>query len=152
MQAPVAGSAPVDIVVIAFEGNDFSGDIAPEVARLSETGTVRVVDLVFVRKDADGTVTSLTASDLGTQGGSHHGTELASLEVLQPGALGIEDTAEVADDLPAQSSALVIAFENTWAGRFLSAVRASHGEVLRFVRVPADLAATTLEQSGHDQT
>jgi uncharacterized membrane protein len=138
-----AASSPLDIIVIGFEGNEFSGEIAPEIARLAESGTVRVVDLVFVRKDADGSVTSVTATELGSSG-------FPELEVLQPGALGIEDTAEVSDDLPAQSSALVIAFENTWAGRFLSAVRDSRGEVLRFTRVPADLAAVTLDQSPGD--
>ena len=55
------------------------------------------------------------------------------------------------EDLPLESSALVIAFENTWAGRFLSAVRASNGDVLRFTRVPADLVAATLDQSGGEQ-
>ncbi|MGB7448736.1 MAG: DUF6325 family protein [Ornithinimicrobium sp.] len=136
-------SSPLDIIVIGFEGNEFSGEIAPEIVRLAEAGTVRVVDLVFVRKDADGSVTSLTSEELGSSG-------FPALQVLQPGALGIEDTTEISDDLPAQSSALVIAFENTWAGRFLSAVRASNGEVLRFTRVPADLAEVTLKQSSGD--
>ena len=137
----------MDILVIGFEGNEFSGDIAPEIARLSEAGTVQVVDVVFVRKDADGSVTSVTAAELGPDGAAG----FPALEVLQPGALGIEDTTEVSNDLPAESSALVIAFENTWAASFLSAVRDSHGEVLRFTRVPADLTAITLEQSSHDE-
>lgn len=146
MEASHAGPAPLDILVIGFEGNEFSGEIAPEIQRLSEAGTVRVVDVVFVRKEADGSVTAVTADELGPGGPAG----LPALEVLQPGALGIEDTDEISDDLPAQSSALVIAFENTWAARFLSAVRDSHGEVLRYTRVPADLAAITLDQSGHE--
>ncbi|HKJ11467.1 MAG TPA: DUF6325 family protein [Ornithinimicrobium sp.] len=146
MEASHAGPAPLDILVIGFEGNEFSGDIAPEIARLSEAGTVRVVDLVFVRKEADGSVAAVTAAELGHDGPSG----LPELEVLQPGALGIEDTAEISDDLPAHSSALIIAFENTWAARFVAAVRDSRGEVLRYTRVPADLAATTLDQSAGD--
>jgi len=147
MHASHDGPAPLDILVIGFEGNEFSGDIAPEIARLSEAGTVRVVDLVFVRKEADGSVTSVTAAEFGPGGP----TGFPDLELVQPGALGIDDTAEVSDELPAQSSALIIAFENTWAGRFLSAVRESRGEVLRFTRVPADLTAVTLDQSpGHE--
>ncbi|MGC1208436.1 MAG: DUF6325 family protein, partial [Ornithinimicrobium sp.] len=121
-----AGSSPIDIIVIGFEGNHFNGAIAPEIKRLNETQTVRLVDIVFVSKDADGAVTSVTGADL-TGDGS---TELPEVNLLQPGALGINDVSEVGDDLNAQSSALIIAFENTWAGAFIAAVRESQGEVL----------------------
>jgi len=50
---------PVEYVVIEFPGNQFNGEVAPALARLVESGTVRIIDLVFVLKDADGNVTSL---------------------------------------------------------------------------------------------
>ncbi|MGB3764336.1 MAG: DUF6325 family protein [Ornithinimicrobium sp.] len=138
-----AGSSPIDIIVIGFEGNQFNGAIAPEIARLHDTQTVRLVDMVFVRKDADGVPSSMTGADFedGTS------SPFPAVTLLQPGALGIDDVSEVADDLAPESSALVIAFENTWAGAFIAAVRESRGEVLRFTRVPSDLAQTTLDQS-----
>ncbi len=138
-----AGSSPIDIIVIGFEGNQFNGAIAPELKRLTETNTVRLVDLVFVRKDAAGAVTSLTGEEL-AHGAS---SELPDADLLQPGSLGIDDISEVADDLAEQSSALILAFENTWAGAFISAVRESNGELLNFTRIPSDLAQTTLDQS-----
>lgn len=138
-----AGSSPIDIIVIGFEGNHFNGAIAPEIKRLTETQTVRLVDIVFVSKDADGVVTSITGAELG----GDDSTELADVNLVQPGALGINDVSEVGDDLDEQSSALIIAFENTWAGAFIAAVRESQGEVLRFTRIPSDLAQITLDQS-----
>ncbi|HUZ51760.1 MAG TPA: DUF6325 family protein [Streptosporangiaceae bacterium] len=54
---------PVDVAVIAFEGNEFNGDLAPAVADLQASGIVRVIDLAFVRKDAQGSVTIAQVSD-----------------------------------------------------------------------------------------
>ncbi|MGB5953629.1 MAG: DUF6325 family protein [Ornithinimicrobium sp.] len=142
-EVAATGSSPIDIIVIGFEGNQFNGAIAPEIKRLTETQTVRLVDIVFVSKDGDGEVTSVTGVEL-ANGAS---TDFPDIELLQPGALGIDDVSEVSEGLTEQSSALLIAFENTWAGAFITAVRESNGEVVRFTRIPADLAQVTLEQS-----
>ena len=57
------GFCPVDVMIIGFPGNKFSGRIAPAVMELVDDGTIRVIDLLFVSKDADGVVTTLAASD-----------------------------------------------------------------------------------------
>src|SRR5664280_3615782 len=54
---------PVDVALIVFEGNDFTGDVAPALAELHDSGTVRVIDLDFVRKEADGTTSSIEVGD-----------------------------------------------------------------------------------------
>src|SRR5660397_293285 len=54
---------PVDVALIVFEGNDFTGDVAPALAELHDSGTVRVIDLAFVRKEADGTTSSIEVGD-----------------------------------------------------------------------------------------
>ena len=102
---------PVDVYIIGFPGNKFTGRIAPAIMELVENGTIRVLDLLFVMKDADGVVTSLRAADLDEEGAA-----FVSIDVTQPGSLGAEDADEVSDDLPADSSALLVAFENAWAG------------------------------------
>ena len=89
---------PVDVYIIGFPGNKFSGRIAPAILDLVENGTIRVVDLLFVMKDADGVVTSLQAADIDEEGAG-----FLSIDVTQPGALGHEDAEEVSDDLPANS-------------------------------------------------
>ena len=102
---------PVDVYIIGFPGNKFSGRIAPAILELVENGTIRVLDLLFVMKDADGVVTTLEAADIDEEGAA-----FLSIDVAQPGALGPEDAEEVSDDLPSNSSALLIAFENLWVG------------------------------------
>ena len=97
---------PVDVYIIGFPGNKFTGRIAPAIMELVENGTIRILDLLFVMKDADGTVTTLEVSDLDEEGAGFVG-----MDVTQPGALGPEDAEEVSDDLPADSAALLIAFE-----------------------------------------
>ena len=126
---------PVDVVIIGFPGNKFSGEIAPALMELVEARTIRVLDLLFVMKDADGVVTTITVEDLDPEVGA----AFASVEVHEPGDLGPEDADEVADDLEPNSSALLIAFENSWAARFAQACLDADGYVIDQVRIPVDV-------------
>ena len=103
---------PVDVYIIGFPGNKFSGKIAPAIMELAENGTIRVLDLLFVMKDEAGVVTTIEAADIGEEGAA-----FLSIDVTQPGALGPEDADEVSDDLPSNSAALLIAYENLWVGK-----------------------------------
>ncbi len=136
---------PVDVAIIGFPGNKFTGKIAPAIQELVDSGTVRVLDLIFVSKDADGRVTSITPADVDPAAGSSYG----SIEVSHPGALGPEDAEEVADDLTSNSSVLLIAWENLWAARFVDAARQADAVIIDQIRIPADVAEAVL--SG-DQT
>ena len=131
---------PVDVVIIGFPGNQFNGDIAPALMELVDGGTVRVIDLLFVMKDEDGVVTTIEAADL--EAGV--GAGFLSIDISQPGALGTEDADEVSEDLPNNSSALLVAFENAWAERFVTAVRASGGVVIDQIRIPADVVESVV--------
>ena len=110
------------------------GRIAPAILDLVENGTIRILDLLFVTKDADGVVTSLQAADI-----DEDGAAFLSLDVTQPGALGHEDAEEVSDDLPANSSALLLAFENLWAGKVVDALRAADAVLIDSIRIPVDV-------------
>ena len=125
---------PVDVYIIGFPGNKFSGKIAPAILDLTQNGTIRVLDLLFVMKDADGTVTTLEASDVGEDGAA-----FLSIDVTQPGALGPEDAEEVGDDLPDNSSALLIAYENLWAGKVVEAMRDADAVLIDSIRIPAEV-------------
>ena len=131
---------PVDVYIIGFPGNKFTGRIAPAILELVENGTIRVLDLLFVMKDADGVVTSLAAADL-----DEEGAEFVAIDVTQPGALGAEDADEVSDDLPANSSALLVAFENAWAGKLVDALQAADAFVIDSIRIPADVVTAALD-------
>ena len=73
---------PVDVYIIGFPGNKFSGRIAPAIMELVESGTIRVLDLLFIMKDADGAVTTIEAADM-----DEEGTAFLAIDVAQPGAL-----------------------------------------------------------------
>jgi uncharacterized membrane protein len=125
---------PVDVYIIGFPGNKFSGQIAPAILELVENGTIRILDLLFVMKDADGVVTTLEAADLDEEGAA-----FVEIDVTRPGALGPDDAEEVSDDLPANSSALLIAFENLWTGKVVNALRAADAVLIDSIRIPVDV-------------
>jgi hypothetical protein len=137
------GVGPIDVVIIGFPGNKFSGQIAPALMELVDSGTIRVIDLLFVMKDADGVVLTIDAADLDPD----TGPSFMAVNVVQPGALGPEDADEIADDLEPNTSALLIAFENAWAAKFVDAVRAADGFVIDQIRIPADVTEAVVAAS-----
>jgi uncharacterized membrane protein len=130
---------PVDVYIIGFPGNKFSGRIAPAIQELVDNGTIRVLDLLFVMKDADGVVATLAIEDL-----DQDGAAFAELDITEPGSLNEEDADEVSDDLPANSSALLIAFENVWARKVVSALQAADAVLIDSIRIPVEVVQEAL--------
>ena len=121
-------------------GNKFTGRIVPALRELVDSGTVRILDLLFVMKDADGVTTTIDMSDLDPESGP----AFLQVSVNTPGALGPEDAEEVAEDLEPNSSALLVAFENSWAARFVAACREADAVVIDQIRIPADVVEAAL--------
>ena len=137
-----AESGPVDIIALEFPGNQFKGEIAPAMRDLVEKGLVRIIDLLFVFKDDDGTVGSIELAGLGK--------ELEPLFVDVDGQLGgglldAEDVEEVGDRLPAGCSVALLVVENLWAIPFVNAVRNAGGELVDQARVPAAVVQAVRE-------
>ena len=130
---------PVDVYIIGFPGNKFTGRIAPAIQELVDNGTIRILDLLFVMKDADGVVATLAIEDL-----DQDGAAFAELDITEPGALNEEDAEEVSDDLPANSSALLIAFENVWARKVVSALQAADAVLIDSIRIPVEVVQEAL--------
>jgi uncharacterized membrane protein len=123
---------PVDVAVIAFDGNQFNGDVAPALAELHDSGTVRVIDVAFVRKEADGTTSFVEVGDADVA------AAFERVNNTQFDLLSDEDLTEIAESLEPSSSALVIVWENSWLARFATAVRESKGSVLSLERIPRE--------------
>lgn len=123
---------PVDVAVIAFDGNQFNGDIAPALVDLHENGIVRVIDISFVRKETDGTTSVVEVGDADLL------DAFKRVNDTQFDLLSDEDLEEIAEGFEPGSSAMVIVWENSWAARFAAAVRASKGEVVTLVRIPRE--------------
>lgn len=133
-----AQAGPVDVIVLSFPGNKFNGGIGPALRDLALRRLVRVVDLLFVYKDADGVVGSIELGGLGAE------LEPSFFDIdgqLGGGLLDAEDVEEVGGTLEPNSSVAVIAVENLWAIPFIDAVRRSGGELVDQARVPSDVVA-----------
>jgi hypothetical protein len=131
-----ARSGPIDLVLLRFAGNEFNGGIAPALRQVVDRGIVRVVDILFVYKDADGKVGSLEVGALGPQ------LDQAFIDVdgqLGGGLLDAEDVDEVGKDLDLGSSIAVVAIENVWTIPFVAAVREAGGELVDQARVPSQV-------------
>ncbi|HEY7691865.1 MAG TPA: DUF6325 family protein [Gaiellaceae bacterium] len=133
---------PVDVYIIGFPGNKFSGRIAPAIKELVDNGTIRILDLLFVMKDADGVVTTLAIEDL-----DEDGAAFAALDITEPGSLNEEDADEVSEDLPDNSSALLVAFENVWARKVVDALQAADAVLIDSIRIPAEVVQQALVTS-----
>jgi len=133
-------SGPVDVVIIGFPGNKFTGKIAPAIAELVQNNTIRILDLLFVSTDDEGTITSVRIQDLAAD----LEPGLVEMDVFMPGALDDHDAQELAEDLPANSSALLVAFENVWAAKFVAAIQEADAVVIDQIRIPASAVAELL--------
>lgn len=114
---------PLEYTVIGFEGNRFNGSIASEIARVVESGTIALVDLVFVTKDLNGDVAILELDN-------KEDARFASFAPMLGGLMGLlteEDIAKIADGLNPDTSALVIMFEHKWAVHIKDAVASAGG-------------------------
>ena len=132
--------APVDVYIIGFPGNRFSGEIVPAILEQVNRGVIRVLDVLFVTKDADGVIGVLSIEDLGPEGAA-----FVDLEVSSSGALNDEDADEVAEDLPLNSSALLIAYENTWMHDLVGAFARADAVVIDQIRIPAEVVAQAID-------
>ena len=134
------GLCPVDVIIVGFPGNKFSGRIAPALMELVDNSTIRIIDLLFVSKDANGVITTIKADDVDALTGPSY----LAINVVQPGALGPEDAEELEEDLEPNSSAMLIAFENIWARKLIEAARDADAVVLDHIRIPSDVVAAVV--------
>jgi hypothetical protein len=123
---------PIEMLVVKFPGNRFTGEIMPAMAELVENGTVQIVDLLFVHKDATGAVSLFEFNDLAPDIFG----QWAPLATNVTPMLNEDDAHQIAAGLDNDSSAGLVLFENTWAKRFADAIAAAHGEVLLNERLP----------------
>lgn len=131
---------PVEYLLIGFPGNKFTGEIAPALGRLIENNTVRIIDLVFVGKDAEGNVTAFEFDQI---------EELAPFADLPGEAGGLlteQDVAYAAAALEPNSSAALLVWEDTWATELATAIRNADGVVLEGARIPHDLVERAMAE------
>ena len=131
---------PVEYIIVGFPGNEFNGEIAPELMALVESGTVRILDLIFIGKDADGSVLAFEIDDLDDVAGFDR------LDGEVGGLISPEDIEYAAATLEPDSSAALLIWEDVWAARFADAVRKSNGVLVEGARIPHELIAPAMTE------
>jgi uncharacterized membrane protein len=121
--------------MVRFPGNQFTGEVAPALAELVQTGLIRVIDLVFVTKGADDDVVGIELSDLDEATGAAFQPHVE----VPSGLLADEDIQDLAADLAPNSSAAILLFEHVWATKFRDAVLHSGGELVASIRIPKEV-------------
>lgn len=124
---------PVEYMVLAFPGNQFRGEIAPELSALVESGTINLLDLAFIHKDVAGEVTILEVE----QEPDEVFQAFESLTAGEGGIISDDDMREIGANLDPDSSALIVVWEDLWAARFANAVLNAGGVVVSMDRIPA---------------
>jgi hypothetical protein len=134
---------PVDYLVVEFPGNRMTGEGLPMLVDLVDRGIIRILDLVFIRKDLDGSVRAFEIADFDGDGT----LDLAVFEGATSGLLGDDDVAEAGGVIEAGSSAGILLFENRWAAPFVGALRRGGAEVVASGRIPATELLAALESA-----
>ena len=134
---------PVDYLVVEFPADkaNFSGQMAAELRALIESGVVRLLDLLFVRKNVDGSVEGFESHDFGDD----ELDELRALETALAMLLAEEDIEWIGAALEPGRVATVLVWENAWAAPFGSAVRHSGGQLVASGRIPIQALAAALD-------
>jgi len=132
---------PVDYLVVEFPVGqaNFSGEMADELAVLSEAGIVRILDILVLVKDLDGTVEAHEIDDF------EGANELIQLEAEIAEILAVDDVANLAAAMEPGSVAGVVVWENLWAGPFASAVRRAGGQLVASGRIPTQAILASIE-------
>ena len=132
---------PVDYIVVEFPAgsSNFTGEMAKELLALVDSGTIRVIDVLILTKDEDGSVEAMELSDIEELG------PLQSLEAQLAELLAEEDVAHLAAAMDPGTTAGVLIWENLWAAPFASAARRSGGQLIATGRIPIQAIIASIE-------
>jgi Family of unknown function (DUF6325) len=137
---------PVDWIVVEFPGSRFNGQIAPVLTDLVERGTVRILDLLLIRKGDDG---ALDFFEIGEVDDSEIG-QLRAYEGALAMVLSEQDVQAVAEAVEPGSTAALLVWENTWAAPFASAVRHAGGQLVASGRIPVQALLAAVQDDDEE--
>jgi Family of unknown function (DUF6325) len=123
---------PIDYLVVEFPDSRLTGEGFPLLVDLVDRGIIRILDLVFMRKDRDGSVMQVVLDDL-------DGDErLRTFQGVASGLLDSDDLREAARALEPGSAAGILLYENRWAAPFVAALRRANAQVVATGRIPQE--------------
>jgi hypothetical protein len=132
---------PVEYMIVEFPGNQFKGEIVPALQDLVSSRTIRIIDLLFVKKDADGNVSIVEIDSVSPEEAVAFSTFDGDLYDL----LNEQDIALVAEKMQPNSSGAVMVFEHLWAIPLRDAVVNAGGRLVDDDRVPEVVAEAAMQ-------
>ena len=133
---------PIDYIVVEFPGSNFTGEAFAQLIDLVDRGLVRILDLVLVKKELDGSMVGLAIADFDADGE----LDLAVFEGASSGLLGQDDIDEAGNALEPGNSAAILVWENSWAAPFAAALRRTGAQLVASGRIPVQDLLETLDQ------
>jgi hypothetical protein len=127
---------PIDYLLVEWSGRQPHGELAPHLVDLVDRGLIRILDLVFLAKDEDGSVAAIEIGEL---------PHLAEFEGASTGLVDDEDLEEAGAVMEPGTSAALLIYENAWAAPFAVAMRESGGQVVSSGRIPVQQMLAALE-------
>lgn len=132
---------PIDWVLVEFNG-PLTGEAVPPLLDVIDRGLIRLLDIMFIVKDADGTVTAVDISELPGDEAVH----VTMFEGASSGLLGEDDVDAAGGVLEPGTRAIMLVYENTWAAPFATAVRRAGGQLVDSGRIPVQGILAALEE------
>jgi hypothetical protein len=137
---------PIDYLVVEFPGSRMTGEGLPLLVDLVDRHIVRILDLVFIRKELDGSVSGVEIADLDSDGQ----LDLAVFEGSASGLIGADEIDDAGAVLEPGSSAGIIIYENLWAAPLAAAIRRGGGQMVASGRIPVQAALAALDATEVD--
>jgi hypothetical protein len=136
-------TGPIDYVVVEFPGNKMTGEGFPLLVDLVDAGIIRLLDLVFVTRELDGSVKALEITDFDGDGE----LDLAIFEGASSGLLDQGDIDEAVSVIEPGNSGAILVYENSWAGPFAAALRRGGAQLVASGRIPVQAILAALDQA-----
>jgi hypothetical protein len=144
---PLEEMGPIDYAVLEWRGRRPADDVAPMLMELVDRGIIRILDIVFLTKDDEGTTTKLEFAELGD---GH--AAFVEFDGANSGLLDDGDIAEAAATLESGTSAAVLVWENAWAAPVATALRRSGGQLVATGRIPVQAIVAALDAAESETT
>lgn len=132
---------PIDYLIVEFPGNEMTGEGLPILVDLVDRGLIRILDLVFVRKDADGSTDVVEVADFDSDGS----LDLAVFHGASSGLLDESDVTEASGVLEPGTSAAILVYENRWAAPLAGALRRGGAQLVARGAIPMDALLESLD-------
>jgi uncharacterized membrane protein len=141
MTDDVDAMGPISYLIVEFPGNKMTGEGLPILVDLVDQGLIRILDLLFVTRDDDGSLRAVELRDLDLDGQ----IDVTIFEGASSGLLDDGDLADAASVIDPGSSAAILLFENRWARSFAQALRRGGAELVAAGYIPLDDIAASLD-------